>query len=256
MARYYFLRASLPALKIGSRPELPFEDFVSRLQINLSKSDLKKTDKIRQLIDIMNIRALFSGQKLDSRGNYSEKELDEALLVKDGFPIYVFDFLGQFETNAAKLNNFAGLLAVFFREEITNCKGFLKKYFIFEREFRLVMAVMRAKQLGRDFSQVLQFEDLNDPFVAQLLVQKDAERFEPPAEYAELKELFVACGPDPWEQHKAFTEWKFSRLKEMGEEREFTIDSILSFMVRLLLVEDWLALDEKQGKEVLRAYAD
>ncbi|MBS3903363.1 MAG: DUF2764 family protein [Anaplasmataceae bacterium] len=256
MVRYFFLGASLAPLTIGAKSAVSFEDFIQRLEINLKKSDFGKVIAGRRLIDIMNIRALLSGQRLDVRGNYSEKELDEALLVKDGFPQYVFDFLGQFETNAAKLNHFSGLLAVFFREETKSSRGFLKRYFIFEREVRLVLTAMRAKSLGRDFTEVLQFEDLNDPFVAQILVQKDTERFVPPVEYMELKDFFIACGPDPWQQHKVFTEWKFARIQEMGEEEEFSIDSILSYMVCLLLVEDWLALDEQQGREALRACAD
>jgi len=256
MTRYYFLEASLPPLKIGVKPEITFEEFIYRLQINLSKSDWEKALKIRQLIDLLNIRALFSGQKLDHRGNYSEKELDEMLLVQEGFPQYVFDFLGQFETNAAKLRHFAGLLARFFLEEMNHAKGFIKKYFSFEREYRLVMSAIRAKSQGRDLNEVLQFEELSDPFVAQILVQKDAERYEPPMEYAELKELFISTGADPWEQHKAFTEWKYARIEEMSEGIPFTIDAILSYMVRLLLVEDWEALDEQQGREALKACAD
>ncbi len=256
MAKYYFLGASLPPLKIGVKPEITFEEFINRLQINLDKSDWEKVIKLRQLIDLLNIRALFSGQKLDHRGNYSEKELDEMLLIKEGFPQYVFDFLGQFETNAAKLRHFSGLLAQYFHEETQLAEGFLRKYFAFERESRLVLAAIRAKMQGRDFNEVLQFEDLNDPFVAQILVQKDAERYEPPAEYEELKELFVSSGADPWELHKAFTEWKYAQIEEMGEGVSFSIDSILSYMVRLLLVEDWQALDEQQGREALKACAD
>lgn len=256
MARYYFLAASLPPIKIGDTPEISFGEVLSRLKIGVRKYDLKKTIKLRQLIDLLNIRALLSGQKLDLRGNLTEKELDECLLVKYGFPAYIFDFLAQFENNAAKLVHFSGLLARFFIEEIKEAKGFLKKYFIFEREYRLVMTAIRAKQQGRDFTHVLQFEDLSDPFVVQILAQKDAESYEPPAEYLELKGLFISSGSDPWEQHKVFTEWKFNKIEELGEGKAFSIDFILSYMVRLLLVEDWQALNEEQGKETIKAYAE
>jgi hypothetical protein len=251
MAKYYFLAISLPPLKIGIKPEISFEEFITRLQVNLSPSDWKKVLKLRMLVDLLNIRALLSGQKLDPRGNYSEKELDEMLLLKEGFPQYVFDFLDQFETNAAKLRHFGGLLATFFREEMQTAEGFLKWYFTFEWEYRLVLSAMRAKMYGRDFDEVLQFEDLNEPFVMQILVQKDMERYEPPMEFAELKELFASSGGDPWEQHKAFTEWKYARMEEIGSWDPFSIDAILSYMVRLLLVEDWQSLDEQQGREAL-----
>jgi hypothetical protein len=252
---YYFLEISLPSLKIGARPEISFEEFIYRLEVNLQPTDLKKVRKFRQLIDLFNIRALLSGQKLDNRGNFSEKELDQAMLVKDGFPQYVFDILGKWETNSAKLQNFPALLAAFFKEEIKKAKGFLKKYFAFERECRLVLAAFRATKMSRDLAEVLQFEELNDPFVAQILVQKDTGRYEPPVEYAELKEIFEENGLDAGLKHKMFTEWKFSRIEEMGL-KPFSIDSILSYMVRLILVEDWQALDEEKGKEALKACAE
>jgi len=252
---YYFLEILLPPLKIGARPEIAFEELVFRINVNLGKSDLKKVRKLRELIDLLNIRALLSGQKIDHRGNLSEKELDQALLVKDSFPQYIFDSLNRWETNSAKLQNFSALLAAFFKEEVKKAKGFLKQYFIFEREYRLVLAAIRASQMGRDFAETLQFEELNDPFVAQILVQKDTGRYEPPVEYAELKEIFISSGPDAGMQHKAFTEWKFSRVEEMGL-KPFSIDAILSYMVRLILVEDWQALDEEKGKEALKACAE
>jgi hypothetical protein len=248
---YYFLEISLPPLKIDARPEISFSEFVFRLEVNLHPKDLKKVKKLRQFIDLLNIRAMLGGQKLDPRGNLSEKELDQALLVKEGFPEYVFDVLGRWETNSAKFQNFSAVLAAFFKEEVKKSKGFLKNYFVFEREYRLVLTALRALNLGRDLAETLQFEELNDPFVAQILVQKDMGSYELPMEYAELKQIFASSGPDAGKQHKAFTEWKFAKVEEMAM-KPFSIDAILSYMVRLMLVEDWQALDEERGKEALK----
>ena len=85
----------------------------------------------------------------------------------------------------------------------------------------------------------------------QILVQKDMGSYEPPMEYGELKQIFVSSGTDAGKQHKAFTEWKFLRVEEMAT-KPFSIDAILSYMVRLMLVEDWQALDEEKGKEALK----
>lgn len=253
--KYYFIEISLPSLEIGAEPEISFEAFLSLLAVNLREKDKQQVVKLRQLIDLLNIKNLLSGQALDLRGNLSEKELDQALLVKDGFPPYVFDFLGRWENNNAKLQNFSGLLSTFFKEEIIKAEGFLKRYFAFERQWRLVALAIRANQLGIDLGVALQFEDPRDPFVMQILLQKDTGRYEPPWEYAELKEILVSAFKDAGALHKAFIEWKFSRVEEMGGE-PFSIDALLSFMVRLMLVEDWQALDKKKGKEVLKTCID
>ncbi len=78
-------------------PEITFEELIARLEINLSKEDLEKTNVLRRFVDINNIRALLMEEAIDPRGNLNEKELDEALLVHAVLPDYVFDFLDQFE---------------------------------------------------------------------------------------------------------------------------------------------------------------
>ena len=114
------------------------------------------------------------------------------------------------------------------------------------------MAALRAKEFGLDVSLVFQFEDLSDPFVLYLLAQKDAEKLELPEEFAEIKNLLASCGKDPLAQHKVLTEWKFAEMFKMSAESPFSIDPTIAYTISLLLVEDWIALDEQLGKEALK----
>lgn len=254
MGNYYFLAASFPPLSLGESPDFSFEELTSRLGINLSKPDLKKTELFRRYIDLSNIRALFLEEEIDPRGNLNEKELDEALLLHDGLPNYVFDFLDQFETVEEKLRNFSGLFSVFFAEEIPKETGFFKEYLSFEREWKLVMTAIRAKELQRDPIRELQFEDTSDPLVASILAQKDMPSLETPVEYTDLKEKFISCGPDPWQQYKVVAKWRFDRIEELVERPLFSIDWIIAYMARLFIVEQWNELDEAKGRMILDAF--
>ncbi len=249
MANYYFLAASLPPLSLGEKPDLSFDELKARLAINLTKTDAKKAVVFQRFFDLSNIRALYSEDAIDTRGNLSEKELDEALLVQDGLPLYAFDFLERFETAAEKLRFFPGLLAAYFNEEVVEQKGFLKAYLGFERAWRLVILQVRAKQLGRDIADELQFEDPKDPLVTEILAQK-----EPPVEYADLKQKYLSCGPDPWQQYKVVAKWRMNHIEEIVEQPLFSIDWILSYMARLLIVEQWNELDSGRGKMILEAF--
>lgn len=254
MANYYFLAASLPPLALGERVDFSFNELVAHLWVNLKKGDLKKTEVFRRFIDLSNIRALYSEDAIDPRGNFNEKELDEALLVKDGLPPYAFDFLERFETAAEKLRFFPGLLATYFNEEGVKQKGFLKAYLAFERAWRLVILALRAKLLRRDIALELQFEDSKDPLVADILGQKDDSSYTPSAEYEDLKEKYLACGPDPWQQYKVVIEWRMQHIEEIVHQPLFSIDWILSYMARLLIVEQWNELDSGKGKIILEAF--
>lgn len=256
MANYYYLAASLPPLTLGEKPDISFDELASRLKINLSKRDYKKSEVIRRLIDLGNIRCLLTEDAIDPRGNLTEKELDEALLVKADLPPYAFDFLERFETAAEKLRFFPGLLATYFNEEGVKQKGFLKDYLQFERAWRLVLLAIRAKQLGRDIEKELAFEDPKEPLISDILAQKGEISYTPFVEYADLKEKFLSCGKDPWEQYRVVTEWRMSHIEEIVQQPLFSIDWILSYIARLLIVEHRCELDPEKGKVILEAFLE
>jgi len=209
---------------------------------------------LRRYIDLQNIRELFLEEPIDSRGNLNEKELDEALLIQDILPSYVFDFLDQFEEKQEKLRHFFGLLARYFTEEMPKQDGFLRRYLRFEREWRLVLLALRAKKLGSDLAFQLQFEDFSDPIVALILAQRDVVDFDPPNEYIELKERLNACGNDPWQQFLTVAHYRLDKIEELAGYLLFSIDWILGYVARLIIVEKYNELNEERGKTILMQY--
>lgn len=254
MANYYFAAASLPPILLGEKPELPFDELITRLQINLSKRDFQKVEVLRRLIDLENIRHLYLEQPIDNRGNLSEKELDEALLIKDLLPQYVLDFLDQFEEKQDKLSHFFGLLSTYFKEEIPKRDGFLKRYLVFEKNLRLVLMGLRARKAQADLTFQLQFEDFSDPVVALILAQKDSEDFDPPQEFADLKERLRMCGDDPWQQFQTVAHYRFEKIDELAGYLLFSIDWILGYVAKLMIAEKWIELDEERGKTIIMNY--
>ena len=254
MGNYYYLAASLPALQFPVLPDLTFESFKSSLELNLSKEDEKKLQALRLYVDILNIRPVLHEEEIDPRGNLDEKDLNLALLERDFFPQYVFDFFEEHETLAEKLKYFPALLSRFFKEEIEGQEGFLKKFFSFEREWRLVLLALRSKILKRDPVEELQFEDPKDPFVMQILSQKDSEQYEPPQEYKEIKDLLYSCGSDPWEQNKVIASYRFNKVQEMIEEKQFSMEFILAYLAQLMIIENWNELDKAKGQIILDTF--
>jgi len=251
---YYFVVPSLPPLSLKAHPEMSFMSLIERLKICLSKKDWEKTKVLRLFIDLCNIRALFLEEEIDPHGNLNEKELDEALLVQEGLPEYVFFFLSQFEKVPDKVRNFSGLLSLFFNEEIPKQTGFLKQYLQFEREVRLVLVGLRAKALGRNLIQELQFEDPREPFVAHLLAQNDTASYDPPSEYASLKELVASCYQDPLAEYENLQKFRFEHWNGMVEGEFFSLDQILCYMAQLMAVESFFALDAIRGSQILDTF--
>lgn len=247
--RYYYLLSALPPLSLKSAPELTFKGLKDLLFLNLSSSDFEKLRILLRPIDLYNIRALWLGQPVDERGNFSAKELEEALLVRDGLPLYLVEFLDRYETASQRLKAFPSLFASLFRESEGALRGFLGRYYHFERERMLILTALRAKASGRDIVKELQFEDPTDLFIANILAQKDAPDFIPEKEFEDLKILFVEKAHDPEKLNRAILEYRLKKIEEMEDnETPFSVDQVLGYVARFIIVDSWFQLDREQGR--------
>lgn len=251
MSRVFFLGSVLPPIKVGSEPGISFEELMLLFKDNMSQSDLEKVKAIRTFVDLKNVQALLKKESIDHRGNLSEKELDEAIVNQQGLPEYLFEHLDGTDSAEEQLKNYSKVLIAYFKEMESKYRGFLKGYFRFEREWRILLAGYRSKKLGVDPAVELQHEDFHDTLVAQVMAQKDAPFFEFPFEYAELGEKMKEVQGKPKEQYDAMARFRFNRIGEQVQDHPFSLDYLLGYMVQLMVVEDAYQLDEKQGNETL-----
>jgi hypothetical protein len=228
---------------------MSFKELKDFLYLNLTSGDRQSLRALLRPIDLYNIRAFWLGQPLDDKGNLSAKELEEALLVRDPLPSYLVDFLDRYETTTERLKAFPSLFASLFREAEGALTGFLHAYYQFERERLLILTALRAKAFGRDLVRELQFEESDDPFVSYILAQRDAADFTPPQEFEDLKILFVEKGQDPEKLNRAILEYRLQKIEQMEEETApFSIDRVLGYVARFLIVDSWAHMDREKGK--------
>jgi hypothetical protein len=251
MTEYYFLGSLLSPLSLGQKPELSFARLVSYFSTGLTKADLEKVRILRRLIDLYNLRSLWLEQPIDPRGNLTENELEEDLITQSDLPAYVFDFTAKYDTAEKRVRNFPWLVHKYFEREIEYGTGFLKEYLTFERNLRLVMVGLRAKAMGKDLLEELQFEDPHDPMVALILSQRDSPQFELPDGYEPIKQIFENKYATPLELQEALSEYRFNHIESMLEGQTFTTDRILGYMLQLLIVEQWQELQTQEGLKIV-----
>ena len=249
---YYFACTALPPISIGVKPEMSFNDVREMLRLNLSQKDLRQVELLVREIDLYNLRALWLGipvDEWDDKGNYSPKGIEEALLITELLPEYLIDFLQKHESTEERLRYFPALFSSLYREE--SYEGFLKDYFSLERKIWLILTALRSKAFGRDIVRELQFEDPQDSIVAEILAQKDMQEFSPPREFEELKTLFMENISDPQKLNRAILQYRFSKIEELEERSVFSLDQILGYLARLIIVEDWQELNWEKGQAIL-----
>lgn len=254
MARYFYLVTALPVLQIGSPPDLSLQEITFLIETNLSRADLAQVYRVKSLFDLENIRSFWRGFPLNREGNFDAASLEEALVGRAGFPAYVYDYMDRYENKEDRLKHFASLLSAYFREEIARSNGFMRRMLKTEREQRLVLAALRAKILGRDPLYEFQYEDPEDPLVAQILAQKDAKAYDPPEAYQELRSLHDQHRENPLELQMAIAEYRFRKIDELVGLEVFTLDRVLAYIFQWILAEQWVRLDRNNGRQIINTF--
>lgn len=252
MAKYYFVGTMLPSLSFDAAPELSFAELDTLLGDNLTVKDEEKVLLIRRFFDILNLRSLWLEEELDPRGALSSGALEEALISRVGLPSYVYEFVDKYAHKEDRIRNFPFILAKFFQSAEELHDPFLHRYMNFERELRLVMTGFRAKNLGRDLSAELQYEDPEEDLIAQLLAQQDAKVYEPPEKYQDLKGLFEKYSDNPLALQKAIDEYRFEKIENFVEMADlFSIERLLAYLLQFIIVEKWFELDQAKGIKIV-----
>lgn len=256
MTNYYFLASLLPELEIGHVPKLSFDELIDLIRINVTEEDKEIVYDFLRTIDIQNFLKLWREEPLDLRGNLDEEELEKALdhlawSDEEPFPLFLIDYLKKYPKIEERVRHFAELMSSYYQHLEEEGTGFVAQYARFQRELHLILIGFRAKRMGRNLLQELQYEDPNDPIVAQILAQKDAKVFEPPFEYLDLKPIFTEFAEQPLLLHKALLEYEFKYIVENWGGELFSIERILNYLSRLILVERWLEMDVQRGMVVM-----
>ncbi len=249
MANYYYLVNSFPTLKIEEPPGISVEKLKVALEENLTEKDKQEVKDFLFYLDLKNIKSFWLGVPIDTRANFTEKELEEALLVPQFLPSYVYDFLDRYETKEERIRFFSSLYTQFFS---SFDRGFSKEYFKEERQIRLQIAAFKGKKKGKDLLRQMQFEDPSDPDVAYILAQKDREEYEFPKEYEPLKQIFSYEGKDPKAFLRAYLQYRMDLIEEKEETYFFSLSKVLAFLAKLLLVEQYQFLQEPAKEELER----
>lgn len=237
-------------------PGLGSSELKELLRTNLSTADQARVVRFLRLIDMENLRAFWAGEPFDPRGNVKPEQMEQALIdvqwpIGEEFAPFLQEYLEKYHNSEERLAHFSLLMTQFFTHHLEHDEGFVRDFYAFVREMRLVMVGFRAKKVGKDLAEELQYEESTDPIVAQILAQRDAPHYEPPFEYKELKPIFEEYGDSPFELHKAIYEYQFHHIIELWGGEIFTLNRILNYMARLILCERWLELDVQKGIEVI-----
>ncbi|TLX75225.1 DUF2764 family protein [Labilibacter sediminis] len=260
--KYYCLVAGLPDIILGDKKVL-FNSILLRdyLSEEVDKKDFEMVQALYLPFDHYNlISLLFNQQKeFDPRGIYTTLDLEHLVdkkniedLEESDFPAYLVDFaktvlladepLTSVEAEVVLFKKFVNYLKSFSNK-------FLSEFYDYEINIKNVFTALTGRKFNIDFEQEL----IGEGEVVEALIKSRSRDFGLANEIDYIESLIQIYEEENLlERELKIDRQKWEHLEEATFFNYFTIERVLSFVFKLLMVERWMSLDEEQGKQLFQ----
>jgi len=260
---YFYLVAGLADLIFDGKTGLSIGEFREELKVNLHPSDFSLVSLLFLPHDNNNLLTFLTGseEKWDENGTYTLADFEEQKRVlgsilkeKDVLPAYMVDIMAGYYGSEEAIEE--GSLRKRLAEGYINMvlgsgNGFLKQWIRFDTDINNIYTFLNAKKLGVDAEKHLIGDD---HFVTELReLYRSGKDFVIPAEPEYAPSIFrIATESEFLEAERKTDLERWNYLDSLTFFEYFTIDQVLGYIIKFLIVKRWERLDPETGKEMLK----
>ncbi len=252
---YYCLVAGLPDIMIDGNKQLETTlEFKNELAEQLHPADYKLAELLYLSNDNINLLNLLLKQDEDfvSNGNYSKDYLEEQIKeptdIVDYMKQLIFRFIDE-TTDNSYLNNQNQLQSLYYQYVLQIDNDFLKNWFKFEKNVKNILASVNSRKYGYDIEkQLISVNNDNEVYDILLKSSAKADLLIDEVPFVEKILQIVESDISITEKEKALDNIKWDFLDEQTFFNYFTTEKVLSFVIKLGMVDRWLKLDNETGK--------
>ncbi|MFH2145045.1 MAG: DUF2764 family protein [Candidatus Omnitrophota bacterium] len=260
MGQYYYLIASLPDLKLDDYKE-PYRvvDFVGELRIHLSAQHGRYLNDMLLLYNSRRLAAvvlnledswathLVSGfsfldvKKMFERGDYEQDSRVTGALEELKGKQRLGSISSRQQTEEL-------LLKLIYERLINHENNFIRSYFRFDLNLRNILSAYNKRKFNLESINFIETEAddvvarLKDSTASDFNLSHDAEYID------ELGEIFDKGELLHLEKYLDTLRWQF--IDEVNKLVYFEADVLLGYLIKLILVERWIGLEEEKGRQV------
>ncbi|MCW3805313.1 DUF2764 family protein [Plebeiibacterium marinum] len=259
---YYCLVAGLPDILLGDKKVL-YNSLILREELSndLEKKDFEKAQALYFPFDHYNLISLLYQQhkEFDPRGVYTSLELEELTdkkniegIDKEKYPGYLIDFVTHVLFAEEKVPIVEAELLLF-RKYVNYLQSFsnefLNNYIDFEINIKNVLTALN----GRKYEVSVEHELLGKGEIVEALVKSRSRDFGLANELEYVDSLIqIHEEENLMERELKIDRLKWEYLDETTFFHYFTIEKVLAFIYKLLIVERWISLDEEEGRKLFQ----
>lgn len=269
MSKYYYLISGLPAITPDDhKPAYTVAEFKTEITTVLSEQDQKLADWFFLPYDNRNLLAYLRNTPryvFDERGVYTEeiiKEICDSMESEDRVsenirvPDYLIEFIRDYyerfgDTEVSEYNVLweDRISAMYYHEAMTCGNTFLSSWFEMNLNIGNVMTAVNIRRHGLDREDYI----IGDNEVAEQLRHSSAHDFNLGNSSDYMAELVqIAEERDLMVRERRTDVLRWNWLEEHTFFKTFDIESVLSYLIRLEMLERWAGLDKVKGEETFR----
>ena len=252
--QYFYLIAGLPRLSFQDE-HLPFsaKTFLDDLKNKIDKKDLKLICMLYYTRDNQNLLNLLfnKNDKLKPEGCYSLNELKKGIEGSFLLPRYMNDFINSFKENKnryAEADWEAKLTEAYFKEVMKCRNDFLSEWIEFELNLKNILLFLSNRKHSLPFSEfVIEANEI----AAMIKENLDTDFSTEPSINFMSAVVKIMETENLVEREKKIDLLRWKKLEEMSFFHYFTVEAILSFIIKLMIIERWIMLKQEKEKDFL-----
>ncbi len=253
--QYYYLIAGLPEL-FFDQDKMPFGliEFRDELQRQLSEEDYRQLTFLFLPFDNRNLLRLLAKeeQPLDPRGILTPAQWEEALQDPARLPSYQRIFLEAYrDQNPLRPDQSweLQLTSLFYDYALEAGGAFIQRYFAFERDLRNLLTAIA----GRTHHRAVESQFTGQYTLTEMVKKSHARDFGLANEHPYIDKLLqLEEQPDVWERERGIDRLRWNFIEELNTFNYFSLEVILGYMLRLMILERWTGLDASRGEKLLQ----
>ncbi|HEX2957129.1 MAG TPA: DUF2764 family protein [Chitinispirillaceae bacterium] len=261
---YYYLVAGLPDIILDDgKLSVTFDELMQEISEQVEASDRELLKVLRLPYDNKNLVSIIdkNDAAFDSRGYFSREELSDGVKNPETLPGFMQEYV-EAANDGKEL--FPGLakedqLTWLFYDEVTrHNNSFIAEWFSFERDLRNVIAGINYRRqlehielLGSEREKPVNMIVLGRNEIAEAVLRSNAPDFGIGSSVPWVEQVIAASKGPLIDFEKAVDTLRWNVLNDLTCFSYFSIETILAFVVKMLMVERWKNLDPEAGKDRL-----
>lgn len=251
---YYYLVSGLPDMALEqSKVPLSLPELMEALELSLHPDDLRLARLLFLPVDNRNLLKLIRKEEFswEPHGQFSREAMEEGLKEPGLLPAYMNLFFRACKNEeplwpGMSWENQLARLAHEYRLERSG--GFLHRWFTFENYLNNFLAAWNIREYKLD----AEGHFIGDNVVTEAIRRSHARDFGLAPELPFLDKLAHALEQDKLiEREKAVSRIKWNYIDELNTFNYFSVEVVLGYLLKWLMLHRWTQLDAETGRQVL-----